>query len=284
MSHPSYPAILQQLAHRQDDPYDVPKLDLLALGITTEMVPDLIATILDDKYYGDYDEEGYAHLFAYIALGQLKTTEAIDGLILGVKKWSHTDWFEWFCEAMPIIFARVGEIAIPALIELLDDRTLGFDPRTSAIHYLYEISAAEPATRDRCLAPIAIELERSADNDPEFNGYLVMTLVADFKAIETAPQIEAAYAADRIDPQFIGDWEDVQVSFGLIPERITPKPNYFLGRSTRENRALDRAFAKQSQQIDSYIENKENRTKNTNLKNKAKRKQEKKSRQKNRRK
>jgi hypothetical protein len=284
MSHPSYPAILQQLAQRQDDPYDVPQLDLLALGITTEMIPDLIATILDEKYYGDYDEEGYAHLFAYIALGQLKTIEAIDGLILGVQKWADSDWFEWFCEAMPNVFGKIGSIAIPALIELVEDLHQNFDTRTSAIQYLHSISVAEPATRDRCLAPLLTELKRAAENDPEFNGYLIMALVADFQAVETAPLIEAAYAADLVDCRFIGDWEDVQVKFGLIPKRITPKPNYSMGGYVGEDRDLNRAFAKQSQQLDSYIESQENRTKNINLKNKAKRKQEKKARQKNRRK
>jgi hypothetical protein len=286
MTHPAYPAILHQLAQIADDPYDnVSTHDLLALGITTEMIPDLVATILDEKYYlGDDDEEGYPHLFAYIALGQLKTIEAIDGLILGVNKWADSDWFEWFCEAMPEVFRKIGSIAIPQLIELLHDRDQNFDARTSAIHYLHEISLAEPAELDRCLTPIVQTLEQFADNDPEFNGYIVMYLVADFAAVATAPLIEAAYAADRVDPSFIGDWEDVQVSFGLIPERTTPKPNYFGMSSPWSEGDLDRAFARQSSQIDSYVTTQAIRAKDTNDKKKAKRKQEKKSRQKNRRK
>jgi hypothetical protein len=284
MNHPAYPAILQQFSQLEDNPYNsVATPDLLALGITTEMIPDLIATILDEKYYVGDEDKGYPHLFAYIALGQLQTPAAIDGLILGTKKWSHTDWFEWFCEAMPKIFGKIGSIAIAPLIELLQDRDQTIDARTSAVHYLAEISVAEPETRDRCLAPVVTELEQFADNDPEFNGYLVMYLVTDFTAVETAPLIEAAYAADRVDCQFIGDWEDAQVSLGLIPERITPRPNYF-GILTPQERDLDRAFAKQSSQMDSFIETQIHRTKETQDKKKAKRKQEKKSRQKNRRK
>ncbi|NJR32907.1 MAG: hypothetical protein HC778_09050 [Chamaesiphon sp. CSU_1_12] len=47
MTHPAYPAIIEQII-KFEDPYDdITKHDLLALGVTTEMIPDLIGTILD---------------------------------------------------------------------------------------------------------------------------------------------------------------------------------------------------------------------------------------------
>lgn len=286
MTHPSYPAILQQFSQIEADPYDVSNDDLLSFGITIEMIPDLIETILDERYYEDDESiEGYPHLFAYIALGQLKTLEAIDGLILGVKKWSDSDWFEWFGEAMPEIFGLIGSIAIPAVIELIQDKTLTLYPRSNALNYLHKISVANPEERDRCVAAIVEVLAEFADNDPELNGFIVMYLVADFKAIESVPMIEAAYAANRVALEFIGDWEDVQVHFGLIPKRITPKRNYFMGGdSSAEDLALKRAFANQSSQIDSIIEAQKNQFKNSSSKSKAKRKQEKNARKKNRRK
>jgi hypothetical protein len=278
MTHPAYPAIVEQFI-KFDDPYDdITKHDLLALGVTTEMIPDLIDTILDDKYYEDSDSyEGFPHLYAYIALGQLKTPAAIDGLILGVKKWAHTDWFEWFCEQMPDIFGAIGSVAIPQLIELLQDKSLTFDARTSALHYLLPISVAHPEERDCCVAVLVSELEKFEDNDPELNGYIVMYLVVDYKAIEAVPIIEAAYAAERVDPSFIGDWEDVQVEFGLIPARTTPRPNY-LGIDR------DRMFGKQASLFDTYVNERAKQSENAAAKKKAKRKQEKKARQKNRRK
>jgi hypothetical protein len=278
MTHPSYPAILQQFSQFEDPYNDITKHDLLALGVTTEMIPDLIATILDEKYYDDNDAyEGFPHLYAYIALGQLKTTAAIDGLILGVKKWAHSDWFEWFCEDMPDIFGALGPIAIPQLIELLQDKSLTFDARTSALHYLLPISVAHPEERDRCVAALVSELAKFEENDPELNGYIVMYLVADYKEIAAVPIIEAAYAADRVDCSFIGDWEDVQLEFGLITERTTPRPNYF---------GLDRQrmFGKQASLLDTYVDTTAKRLENAAAKKKAKRKQEKKARQKNRRK
>ncbi len=281
MTHPSYPAILEQFSQFENPYNDVTKHDLVALGITTEMIPDLIATILDEKYYENSDDSeedlGFPHLFAYIALGQLKTPAAIDGLILGVKKWSHTDWFEWFCEDMPDIFSAIGSAAIPSLIELLHDRNLTFDARTSALHYLHSISVADPEERDCCLAATIQALEQFADNDRELNGYIVMYLVADYNAIEAAPLIESAYAAGLVDTLFIGDWEDVQMRLGLITERTSIRPNYF----DLEGKGI---FGKQSSLLNSFVETTTSRIKNTTNKKKAKRKQEKKARQKNRRK
>ncbi len=286
MTHPAYPAILERLSQLDDDPYDITEHDLLSFGITVEMIPDLIDTILDEKYYDDDESvQGYPHLYAYIALGQLKTLDAIDGLILGVKKWSDSDWFEWFCETMADVFGAVGSIAIPALIELLHDKTLGLYPRSNALSYLHRITAANPEERDQCVAAIVEVLAEFAENDPQFNGFIVMHLVADFKAVEAAPTIEAAYAADRVALEFVGDWEDVQVDFGLIPARITPKPNYFASEDfSPDDLALKRAFARQSGQIDDIIEFQKNQFKTTNAKNKSKRKEQKKSRKKNRRK
>jgi hypothetical protein len=284
MNHPAYPAILQQFSQIESDPYEVDAHNLLSLGITIEMIPDLIDTILDEKYYVDDDSiEGYPHLFAYIALAQLKTPAAIDGLITGVKKWADSDWFEWFCDAMSDLFGSIGSVAIPALIPLLEDKTLTFDARTSAVNYLYTISVSHPEERDHCIAIITKELANFEENDLALNGYIVMFLVADFKAVEVASTIEAAYAANRVDIKFVGDWEDSQVYLGLIPQRTTPKPNYRLGIDTEwDEENLQRMFAERSSQIDSLVEIEKNSTKNMKAKDKAKRKQQKKSRKKNR--
>ena len=48
------------------------------MGITTEHIPELTKLILDEKYYISEDEDlGYPQLFAYQALGQLKTEAAM---------------------------------------------------------------------------------------------------------------------------------------------------------------------------------------------------------------
>jgi hypothetical protein len=274
MSDRPYSEILQQL-ETLEDPYEIEKHDLLALGVTTAHIPDLIDTILDDRYYLDEDSEGLAHLFAYVALGQLKTDTAIDGLLLGVKKWASSDWFEWFTEAMPEIFANIGVSAIPALIGLLQDANQHMEARFGAISYLEDIHKKYPDVRDRCVEAISQELQKFEENDPEFNGYLVGSLAADFKAVETAPLIEAAYAADRVDASFVGDWDNAQVYLGLKKAPKIPT----------QRREMQRKFMKSiARDLDRESEILDNKIKHDVGKSKTKRKQQQAARRKNRKK
>ena len=59
------------------------------------------------------------------------------------------------------------------------------------------------------------------------NAFLMSYLV-DLKAVEAAPVMEKAFAADRVDISVQGDWEDVQIRLGLLDERLTPAPDYHL--------------------------------------------------------
>lgn len=274
MSDRPYSEILQQL-ERLEDPYEIEKHDLLALGITTGHIPDLIETILDDRYYLDESVENLAHLFAYIALGQLKTDAAIDGLLLGVKKWASSDWFEWFTEAMPDIFANIGASAIPALIGLLQDASQHIEARFDAISYLEDIYKKDPDVRDRCVEAISQELQKFDKNEPELNGYLVASLAAEFKAVETAPLIEAAYAADRVDPSFVGNWDDAQVYLGLKKAPKIPTQRREMQRKLMKSIARD--LDRESEILDKKI-------KQDVGKSKTKRKQQQAARRKNRKK
>ncbi len=274
MSDRPYSEILQQL-DRLEDPYEIEKHDFLALGITTAHIPELIETILEDRYYLDEDEESLAHLFAYLALGQLKTDASIDGLILGVQKWSSSDWFEWFTETMTEVFSNIGVSAIPALIRLLQDTTQHMEARFSAISYLEDIYKKHPEVRDRCVEAIAAELEKFENNDPELNGFLVGSLAAQFKAVETAPLIEAAYAADRVDPSFVGNWDDAQVWLGLKKAPKIPTQRREMQRRLMKNISRD---------LDIERENLDNKIKQIASKSKTKRKQQQAARRKNRKK
>ena len=112
--------------------------------------------------------------------------------------------------------------------------------------------------------------------DEGFNGFLISDLV-DLRATEALPVIEQAFAAGTVDEMIRGDWEDVQIEFGLKAEREMPRPNYFveslqlkpqepgipIADETKHLRQLDRRDAK---------------------KEKSKRKQAKKARKKNRKK
>ena len=130
-------------------------------------------------------------------------------------------------EELPRVFSMVGAPAIPALTAYLADAAHGLFARIAAAHGLEWISRRYAATREQSLAALSAQLELYAGQDPTLNGFLVSYLL-DLKAVEAAPLIERAFAANRIDLSVMGDWEDAQVELGLKATREKPRAKYNL--------------------------------------------------------
>jgi hypothetical protein len=90
---------------------------------------------------------------------------------------------------------------------------------------LGEIGRRHPDARDQCVAVLARQLEHFEEQDESLNAFLVGPL-RDLRAVESAPVMKRAFAADRVDTGVQGDWEDVQIDMGLRQARETPKPDY----------------------------------------------------------
>lgn len=131
---------------------------------------------------------------------------------------------------------------IPALIDLALNTTVypERDPAPwaplhawRALGQLGAPEAAEPLTG--LLARVAepdqdddwalTDMLARLDTDPELAAFTISALIR-AGAVEAAPAIEAAFAADRVEWSINGDWEDVQLALGLITERRTPRPRY----------------------------------------------------------
>ena len=149
------------------------------------------------------------------------------------------------------------------------------DARFGAVNYLENIYDRHPEVRDRCIEEIAAELQKFEDNDSEFNGYLIGSLAAHFKAVEVAPLIEAAYAAEKVDPSFVGYWDDAQVFLGLKKAPKVP------AQQRERERQLMKSIARD---LDTNREHLEHKVKDTASKTKNKRKQQQADRRKNRQK
>jgi hypothetical protein len=275
MGSHQYSAILKpffELSESEANPYELNDHDFLSMGITTAHIPELTELILDEEYYLDEEDLGYPQLFAYQALGQLKTPEAIDSLIQGTIRWDDSNWFEWFTEAMPEIFGRIGCPAVPAIVNLLTDTTVSERNRCSAVSYLIEIGQAHPDCREQCAVALTKQLE-ALEPLYELNGFIVAALAIDFKVVESAAAIKAAFAADIVDESIMGGWESAQIKLGLL----TPDEQLLLPRKPR----LSWQFSdlRESDRRDSPDYKKSDVQKAT-----AKRKQQKDARRKNRRK
>ena len=220
-----YPPPVDQLL-RLGEPEDrIEWRDYRALGLGPEHVPDLIrlATDVDLVMASDLeagqddpavDALGWAPQHALRALGQLGAVEAIDPLFEAVGRFRelHDFWIGDFDDVM----GHLGAAAIPACERHIADASLDEYERMVAAESLEQIARRHPELRDRCVAALTTELGNHESLTPGLAGLIVGSLVQ-LKAVEAAPVIEAAYAADRVERFFAGTWEDVRYELGLGP-------------------------------------------------------------------
>ncbi|HET8840985.1 MAG TPA: hypothetical protein VFN35_05925, partial [Ktedonobacteraceae bacterium] len=121
-----------------------------------------------------------------------------------------------------------------------------------------------PESRPACVALLMKQLEQFPRNTPEINGFLIVGLV-ELKATEALLLIERAFAANHVDLMTIGDWEDVQVEFGLksreeveqerlleLPETLFPSPEQKIATphiSSKERHQLEATRKKTKHKI-----------------------------------
>jgi hypothetical protein len=199
--------------------------DYLALGLGPEHIPDLIRMATDEELWADPESiEVWAPVHAWRALGQLRA-EAVAEPLLGLLHRIDDDQSDWVGEEIPEVMGMIGPAAIPALATYLADSSRGLWARVAASASLSEIGQRHPASRADCVAVLTRQLERYEENDKTINADVIAALI-ELKAVETAPMMERAFAARRVDYSVSGDWEDVQIEMGLRQTRETPPPNY----------------------------------------------------------
>ncbi|NUM73325.1 PBS lyase [candidate division KSB1 bacterium] len=207
--------------------------DYLALGFTHEHVDDLIRMATSEELnWGDSDSLAvWAPVHAWRVLGQLRAAAAIAPLINFLKYVEPDD--QWAPLELPQILGMIGPAAIPVLAEFLLNPTNGLYPRTYAGDSLCEIGKWHPEFREACVKHLAAAIKQAENNHPSLNGFILANLL-DLKAVEAAPEIKRAFDAEAIDPSIAGDWEDVQIEFGLLEARKT-RPTYSVFDSISED-------------------------------------------------
>ena len=198
--------------------------DYLAHGFTTAHIPELQRMALDEELHWE-ESEGplvWAPIHAWRTLGQLGDPAGVETLIQVLLRME--DWDDdWTIVEAPKALGFFGAPAIVPLQELLADRKVDLFARVAAAEALGKIVDHYPAEREAVLNVLTAQLGDFAEEDPEFNAFLISTLV-DLKAVEAAAVMAQAFAADKVDWSIQGDWEEVQIALGLLTERITPKP------------------------------------------------------------
>ena len=192
------------------------------LGLGPEHVSELIRMATDDALHhaGTESVEVWAPTHAWRALGQLQAEAAIEPLI-GLFPLHVED--DWVTQEVPEALGMIGPAAIPALAAFLADASHGVFERTLAATSLGEVGKRHTDAWAECITALARQLEQFEGQDPELNAFLINYLM-DLRAVETAPLMERAFAASKVDVTICGDWEDVQIELGLRAVRETPRP------------------------------------------------------------
>jgi hypothetical protein len=189
-------------------------------GLTSAHIPELLRLLQDPLYLdADYDDkpEGYAFVHAMRALGQLRDPSVIPDLIQWITTEDNNDWL---LDELPVIFGLIGPTAIPALTAAIRQHRDNSFIAMSYTSSLEKIALTHPDAKADCIRVYTELLQAAEQNDPTLNGAIISDLI-NLDAKETLPVIEQAFAKDQVDIFFVGDWDDVQVHFGLK----APDPN-----------------------------------------------------------
>lgn len=198
--------------------------DYLEYGFMQEHVAELNRMVVDwELHWDESDDEMYwAPIHAWRVLGQLKAEEAAESLILLLGVMDEFD-SDWIAEEVPEVFGLIGPSTIPHLKKFLregEDKVWG---RIAAAHSLEVIGNKYYLARIDCITALIEQLKEFYENHETLNSFLISYLI-DLKGTEALPVIEEAFEADMVDLMVCGDWEDVQIEFGILKKRITPAP------------------------------------------------------------
>ena len=215
--------VAQLLTLGEASGYRCPWEDYSALGLTASDVPELIRMATDESL-NDAESDSllvWAPVHAWRALGQLRAESAIEPLLGLLHRVDDGD-DDWIGEDMPEVMGLIGPAALPALSAYLRDASHGLWARIAAGECLGNIGSAHPDARDTCVSLLTSQLERFTENDEDLNAFIIASLV-DLNAVESAPVMERAFAANAVELSVLGDWQDVQIELGLLDMRITPR-------------------------------------------------------------
>jgi hypothetical protein len=193
------------------------------LGFQETDIPELIrmATDKDLNKADSKSLEVWAPTHAWRALGQLTDHAAVPPLLTLLNDqfddWAHTE--------IPAVVAMIGPSALPAIERFLADSNNDCYGRISAVTCITQLNTRHPEPRERYIDILTQQLAKFEENDPELNGFLINGL-CDLNAIEKAPDIERAFAAERVDFTIVGDWDEVQVLLGLKERSEVPRKRF----------------------------------------------------------
>lgn len=191
------------------------------LGFDNRHIPELIAMVTDEALHDGYEPVPFAPVHAWRILAELKASDALPAFLSLLHRLDdEEDGDDWIAREFPSVFRKIGGESVDVLAAFAADERNGIYARSTACGSLGEIASALPDERGRCLEILTSILKSFEKNDPVLNAAIVAVLI-DLDSVESIDLIRDAFAEDRVDLDFIGDLEDVEIEFGLRTKRST---------------------------------------------------------------
>ena len=225
--------------------------DYRALGLGPEHVPALIRMLADEKLHDVDSVEGWGPMHAYRALVQLDIQAALEPLLAVIGLFRESNDFAM--EEMPYIFAMIGPAALPRMAEYLADGSRNEWAHVCVIEGIGKIGLEWPESRAQCVVILMAKLALFDENDYHVNTFLVDAL-ADLQALEAAPLIEQAFAANSIEEFIIGDWDDIQIKLGLRSAEEVKEERARERKLRRERRDWDLPWPEDVEEVEEVEE------------------------------
>ena len=200
----------------------------IQIGFTLDDVNELLAIALDDDlYYYNCKEEGllFAPCHALMALGQLKSVEVFDNILLQFKK-EYVEEDDYYRSAMIYYFSKIANDKLNLLLtfyldssNILYDRMLILESLEKA--YEHDIIPLEPFEK---------AMLEYLNNENELDDGLNAMSICNLKNYTHHKHIELireTFYTKPVDTFFAGDLEDIEIELGLRDQRETPRLNMF---------------------------------------------------------
>ncbi len=202
--------------------------DYIQMGFTLNDVNELIVIALDDDlYYYNCKDEGllFAPCHALMALGQLKSLEAFNDVLLQFKK-EYVEEDDYYRSAMSYYFSKIANDKLNELLNFyLDSSNMLYD-RMLILESLEKAYEHEVIT----LEPFEQAMLEYLNNDDELDdGLNAMTIcnLKNYTHHKHIKLIRETFYTKPVDTFFAGDLEDIEIELGLRKQRETPRLNIF---------------------------------------------------------
>jgi hypothetical protein len=181
---------------RRGDPWTRTWPDYLQNGINADDVDDLIRMATDDELArAPLDStQVWAPLHAWRALGQLRAARAIEPLLELLTQCASRD-DDWGLEELPIVFARIGPSALPALSTYLADASRPLHSRMAVATALECLAHDHHTARSSCVDMLANFVRKSQWLDSALGGFLSAAL-RELESLEHGPVLEEAFVGN----------------------------------------------------------------------------------------